>query len=115
MLAREGAVADQSDSCWSKKLVRYDERGEVIVTRWPVQDAKARFSELLDTALREGPQIVTRRGIEAAVLVPIDDWRRLRKLAAPNIKELLLGPGPRFEGLVKRRQQVRRRPPVMFG
>jgi antitoxin Phd len=37
---------------------------------WPVQDAKARFSELLDTAQREGPQVVTRRGREAAVLVP---------------------------------------------
>lgn len=39
---------------------------------WPVQDAKARFSELLDTAQREGPQVVTRRGREAAVLVPIE-------------------------------------------
>jgi prevent-host-death family protein len=29
---------------------------------WPVQDAKARFSELLDTCLKEGPQIVTRAG-----------------------------------------------------
>lgn len=35
---------------------------------WPVQDAKARFSEFLDTCLNEGPQMVTRRGIEAAVL-----------------------------------------------
>ncbi len=35
---------------------------------WPVQDAKARFSELLDTCLREGPQIVTKRGAEAAFL-----------------------------------------------
>ena len=37
---------------------------------WPVQDAKARFSELLDTCLRDGPQVVTKRGVEAAVLVP---------------------------------------------
>ncbi|MDX2180888.1 MAG: type II toxin-antitoxin system Phd/YefM family antitoxin [Bryobacteraceae bacterium] len=42
---------------------------------WPVQEAKARFSELLDTTLREGPQIVTRRGKEEAVVVPIDEWR----------------------------------------
>jgi antitoxin Phd len=41
------------------------------VRAWPVQDAKARFSELLDTCLAEGPQIVTRRGAEAAVLVPL--------------------------------------------
>ena len=45
---------------------------------WPVQDAKARFSELLDASLRDGPQVVTRRGVEAAVLVPIEEWRRLR-------------------------------------
>jgi len=44
---------------------------------WPVQDAKARFSELLDASLRDGPQVVTRRGVEAAVLVPIEEWRRL--------------------------------------
>jgi prevent-host-death family protein len=38
---------------------------------WPVHDAKARFSELLDRCLREGPQLVTRRGEQAAALVPI--------------------------------------------
>ena len=38
---------------------------------WPVQDAKARFSELLDACVAEGPQVVTRRGAETAVLVPI--------------------------------------------
>ncbi len=39
---------------------------------WQVQDAKARFSELLETSLAEGPQVVTKRGVEAAVLVPIE-------------------------------------------
>ena len=43
---------------------------------WPVQDARARFSELLDTCLKDGPQVVARRGTEAAVLVPIEEWRR---------------------------------------
>ena len=43
---------------------------ETPVRSWPVQDAKARFSELLDTCLKEGPQIVTKRGADAAVLVP---------------------------------------------
>src|SRR6218665_2762894 len=37
---------------------------------WPVQDAKARFSEFLDACLADGPQIVTKRGTEAAVLAP---------------------------------------------
>ena len=57
---------------------------------WPVQDAKARFSELLETCLHEGPQMVTKRGAEAAVLVPVQDWRRLKQSARPTLKELLL-------------------------
>jgi len=35
---------------------------------WRVQDAKARFSELLETCIVDGPQMVTKRGAEAAVL-----------------------------------------------
>ena len=79
---------------------------------WQVQDAKARFSELLELTLKKGPQIVTRRGVEAAVLVPIDEWRRLQKSARPSLKALLLGPGPRFENLIPDRGTVRRRKPV---
>jgi antitoxin Phd len=69
---------------------------------WQVQDAKVRFSELLEASLKEGPQVVTRRGVEAAVLVPIEQWRRLERPARPTLKELLLGEGPRFEPLVPR-------------
>ena len=47
---------------------------------WPVQDAKARFSEFLDACLLEGPQMVTKRGSEAAVLVPVQEWRRCNLL-----------------------------------
>jgi prevent-host-death family protein len=76
---------------------------------WPVQHAKARFSELLDTCQREGPQVVSRRGSEAAVLVPIDEWRRLQAAARPSLKELLLAQDPRTESLVPPRGQARRR------
>ena len=76
---------------------------------WPVQDAKARFSELLETSLSEGPQIVTKRGKEAAVLVPIDEWRRLEKRARPDLKELLLAPQARTEALTPPRPPHRRR------
>ncbi len=79
------------------------------MTVWPVHDAKARFSELLDTAQREGPQVVTRRGREAAVLVPIEQWRRLQAAARPSLKELLLAPAARSELLVPPRGHARRR------
>ena len=62
---------------------------------WPVQDAKARFSEFLETCLREGPQIVTKRGAEAAVLISVAEWRRLREGARPSLKSLLLAEEPR--------------------
>lgn len=65
--------------------------------KWQVQEAKARFSELLDTALKKGPQIVTRRGVETAVLVPIEEWKRVQDSARPTLKDLLLAPGPRFD------------------
>jgi antitoxin Phd len=77
---------------------------------WQVQEAKARFSELLDASLKDGPQMVTRRGVEAAVLVPIEQWRRLQRASQPTLKELLLGEGPRFEALVPPRRSWRRRP-----
>jgi prevent-host-death family protein len=57
---------------------------------WPVQDAKARFSEMLEACLKKGPQLVTRRGIDAAVLVPAEQWQRLASSAKPTLKELLL-------------------------
>ena len=43
---------------------------------WQVHEAKARFSEFLDASVRDGPQIVTRRGVETAVLLPIAQWRK---------------------------------------
>jgi prevent-host-death family protein len=57
---------------------------------WPVQDAKARFSEFLDACIAHGPQLVTKRGAEAAVLVPVAQWRRLEAAAQPSLKQLLL-------------------------
>jgi prevent-host-death family protein len=85
---------------------------EKTARKWPVQDAKAHFSELLEASLTEGPQIVTRRGVEEAVLVPIDQWRRLEQTARPTLKELLLAETPRAEIPVPPRQGLRRRPPT---
>jgi len=76
---------------------------------WQVQDAKARFSEFLDASLRDGPQVVTRRGVEAAVLVPIEEWRRLQHAARPTLKQLLLAPDGRFEMSIPERGGLRRR------
>lgn len=76
---------------------------------WPVQDAKARFSEFLDACLAEGPQMVTRGGAEAAVLVSAAEWKRLQSAARPSLKELLLLDAARTEFLVLPRGSARRR------
>ena len=76
---------------------------------WPVQDAKAKFSEFLDACLSDGPQMVTKRGAEAAVLVPVQEWRRLQSAARPSLKQLLLSNEARGELNVMKRGQATRR------
>jgi antitoxin Phd len=81
---------------------------------WPVQDAKARFSEMLDACTASGPQLVTKRGAETAVLVPVDEWRRLNALAKPSFKELLLADTPRFNLSLPERGKASHRAPPEF-
>ncbi|MBK7664955.1 MAG: type II toxin-antitoxin system Phd/YefM family antitoxin [Sterolibacteriaceae bacterium] len=82
---------------------------------WPVQDAKARFSEFLEACIANGPQMVTRRGAEAAVLVPVDEWRRLLAAARPSLKQLLLSDLARTDVLTAPRRVARRRNLARFG
>jgi prevent-host-death family protein len=76
---------------------------------WPVQDAKARFSEFLQACIVDGPQMVSKRGAEAAVLVPVEEWRRLQAVARPSLKHLLLSDVGRSEFLTPPRRVARRR------
>jgi prevent-host-death family protein len=81
---------------------------------WQVQEAKAKFSEFLDKALSEGPQVVSRRGVAAAVLVPIEEWERLKQRARPTLKDLLLSDENRFEIDLPPRGQWKSRPVIRF-
>ncbi|MGI9487767.1 MAG: type II toxin-antitoxin system Phd/YefM family antitoxin [Geminicoccaceae bacterium] len=85
-----------------------------MTKKWQVQDAKARFSELLDASLKEGPQIVTKRGVEAAVLIPIEQWHNLIKMAKPSLKDLLLAPEARTEALTPPRKIHQHRATPIF-
>lgn len=81
--------------------------------KWQLQEAKARFSELIEDTLEKGPQVVTRRGIDTAVIVSIEEWRKLKGEGLRSWKEVLLGDGPRFDlPLPKRGTQKSRKPPV---
>lgn len=44
---------------------------------WPLQDAKNRLSELVNRAIERGPQTITRRGQPAAVVLSVEQYRRL--------------------------------------
>ena len=75
------------------------------MTTWQLQDAKNRFSAVVDAALTGEPQEVTRRGKPVVVVIAVDEYVRLRlaeKAAAPNFIEHLLaipkgGPDDLFE------------------
>ena len=75
------------------------------MTQWALQDAKNRFSAVVDAALGGEPQTVTRRGAPAVVVLAVEDYQRLRRaetVKAPTFVEHLLaipkgGPDEVFE------------------
>lgn len=60
--------------------------------------------------MTEGPQMVTKRGAEAAVLVPVEVWKRMQATAKPSLKELLLSDTARMDIPIPPRGRVRRWP-----
>lgn len=56
---------------------------------WQLQEAKNRFSEVVDEALTHGPQTVTRHGREVVVVLAIEEYRRLKQ-PQKNIVEALM-------------------------
>lgn len=74
---------------------------------WQVQEAKQRFSELVERAAAEGPQIVTKHGRETVVVLEIGEYRRL--LGAPmDFKEFLLSVPKGDELEIERSQDLPR-------
>jgi antitoxin Phd len=84
------------------------------MTRWELHEAKMRFSELIDDTLEKGPQIVTRHGIETAVVVSMEEWKKLNDEKRQTWKDVLLGEGPRFDIPLPKRGVMKSRKPVVF-
>ena len=80
---------------------------------WQLQEAKAKFSEVIDAAAKKGPQIITRRGIKTAVIVPFDEWERGQATAKPTLLEILRS-GPQGELPIPPRGSWKMRKPVKF-
>ncbi len=51
----------------------------MIENHWQLQDAKNKFSHLVETVQKQGPQIVTKHGKEAVVIISINEYKRLTK------------------------------------
>ena len=64
---------------------------------WQLQAAKQHFSELVERARHDGPQVVTKHGKEAVVVVSAEDYRRLRG-GGPSLVEFVRS-GPDFDAL----------------
>ncbi len=46
---------------------------------WQIQEAEERFSSVVDEALKDGPQVITRGGVETVVVIGVDEYRKLTK------------------------------------
>jgi prevent-host-death family protein len=66
--------------------------------QWPMKDARAKFSELVDRAHDDGPQIVTRNGKPTVVVVSIEEWDRRKRLRGHLVDFFATSP-LRTEGL----------------
>lgn len=71
---------------------------------WTVAEAKAKFSEIIERAMAEGPQTITRHGRTAAVVVGAEEWQRKTKRAG-NLAEFFAGSPLRGSKLKIRRSK----------
>ena len=82
---------------------------------WPVQTAKARFSEMLKASISDEPQTVSLHGTHTAVLVSLDEWRNMQGRAKPRLKALLMQHHPVADDLnIPSRGSLSRRTPSAF-
>ncbi|MBM3514553.1 MAG: type II toxin-antitoxin system Phd/YefM family antitoxin [Alphaproteobacteria bacterium] len=75
---------------------------------WRLAEAKNKFSEVVDRALTEGPQTITRRGDKVVVLSE-REFQQLKK-SKRDFVDFLLGPGPTLEGVDLTRSRSKMRP-----
>ena len=81
------------------------------MSTWQLQEAKARLSEVIETAKRNGPQVITQRGIKSAVVLPFDEWERSSQAKKPTLLEILQS-GPKGDLPVPPRSKWKMRKPV---
>jgi antitoxin Phd len=72
---------------------------------WQIQEAKSKFSEVVDRAMEEGVQVVTRRGKKAVVVLPYAEYERLTRGSGSLVQFLLESPLAGSELAIERDQR----------
>jgi prevent-host-death family protein len=68
------------------------------MSTWQVQEAKSRFSELIERAEKEGPQTITRHGKPSAVIVSMSEYEAMKKRdTRRSLLDVLINRGPKFD------------------
>jgi antitoxin Phd len=75
---------------------------------WQLQDAKSRFSEVVERAISQGTQIVTRRGKKAVVVMPYEEYERLTQPKGNLAQFLLASPLVSSELVIERDKSLPR-------
>jgi antitoxin Phd len=81
---------------------------------WPIDKAKARFDELMNSCLKNGPQTLTRTGKPVAVLVSFEAWESAAISRGPDLKSWLMTPMPRGDLAIPPRGKAKSRRPPSF-
>lgn len=76
---------------------------------WQLQEAKSKFSEVVERALTQGVQIITRRGEKAVVVMPYAEYERLTKQEGSLVQFLLESPLAGSELLIERDKSLPRK------
>jgi len=79
---------------------------------WALAQAKAKLSEVVNHAESDGPQVITRSGRDVAILVSIEEWRKVQDAARPknSLADFFLNSPLRGSGLEIRRMRGKTRP-----
>jgi len=75
---------------------------------WQLQEAKSKFSEMVDRTLENGVQIITRRGRNTVVILPFDEYVRLTKRTESLAQFLLASPLAGSELIIERNKSTPR-------
>jgi prevent-host-death family protein len=78
---------------------------------WQLQEAKAKLSEVIKTAKKEGPQIISQRGVKSAVVLPFDEWELSQQPKGQTFLEILRS-GPSGDLPLPPRNRWKMRKPV---